>query len=71
MAIYIAILCLVPISEVLRHIVVLVSYCGGKFGTNIVGVTLVVQNFFEIFCIEFLGLPGSHYILRTYETRTE
>ena len=71
MAICIAILCLVPISEVLRHIVVLVPHCGENLEQNIVGVTLVVQNFSEIFCIDFVGLSGSPCILKLYKTRTE
>ena len=32
------------------------------------GVTLVVQNFCDIFCIDFVG---SHCIQRIYETSTE
>ena len=51
MAIFIAIYRLVPISEVLRHIVVLVSYCGGNLEHYIVGVTLVVQNFVKYFVL--------------------
>ena len=54
MAIYIAILCLVPISEVLRHIVVLVSHCGGKFGTKYrwchIGGTKLFWNILYWFC---------------------
>ena len=45
MVIFIAIYQLASKSRVFRHIVVLVSHCGGKFGENIVGVALVVQNF--------------------------
>ena len=70
MAIFIAILCLVPISEVLRHSIG-VTLRGGNLEQNIVGVTLVVQNFSEIFCIDFVGLSGSLCILKLYKSRTE
>ena len=63
MAIYIAILGLVPNIEGFSHIVVLVLNIEGEFVPYIVGVTLVVQNFSEIFCIDFVGLSGSPCIL--------
>ena len=66
MAIYIAILGLVPNIEGFSHIVVLVLNIEGEFVPYIVGVTLVVQNFSEIFCIDFVGLLGSKCILRIY-----
>ena len=66
MAIYIAILGLVPNIEGFSHIVVLVLNIEGEFVPYIVGVTLVVQNFSEIFCIDFVGLFGSKCILRIY-----
>ena len=53
---------------------ILLYWChivGGNLEQNIVGVTLVVQNFFEIFCIDFVGLSGSPCILKLYKTRTE
>ena len=50
---------------------VLVSHCGGYLEQNIVGVILVVQNFFEIFCIDFVSLSGSPCILKVNKTRTE
>ena len=43
----------------------------GVLEQNIVGVTLVVQNFSEIFCIDFVGLFGSKCILRIYQTSKE
>ena len=43
----------------------------GVLEQNIVGVTLVVQNFSEIFCIDFVGLSGSLCILTLYKSRTE
>ena len=66
MAIYIAILGLVPNIEGFSIIVVLVLNIEGEFVPNIVGVTLMVQNFSEIFCIDFVGLFGSKCILRIY-----
>ena len=45
------------------------AYCcngvivGRNLEQNLVGVTLVVQNFSEIFCIDFVGLSGSPCIL--------
>ena len=54
MAIYIAILGLVPNIEGFSFIVVLVLNIEGEFVPYIVGVTLVVQNFSEIFCIDFV-----------------
>ena len=71
MAIYIAILGLVPNIEGFSFIVVLVLNIEGEFVPNIVGVTLMVQNFSEIFCIDFVGLFGSKCILRIYQTSTE
>ena len=38
---------------------------------NIVGVILVLQKLFEIFCIDFVGVSGRYCILRICETRTE
>ena len=66
MAIYIAILGLVPNIEGFSHIVVLVLNIEGEFVPYVVGVTLLVQNFSEIFCIDFVGLFGSTCILRIY-----
>ena len=66
MAIYIAILGLVPNIQGFSFIVVLVLNIEGEFVPYIVGVTLVVQNFSEIFCIDFLGLFRSKCILRIY-----
>ena len=43
----------------------------GVLEQNIIGVTLVVQNFSEIFCIDFVGLSGSLCILKLYKSRTE
>ena len=54
MAIYIAILGLVRFIECFSFIVVLVLNIEGEFVQYIVGVTLVVQNFSEIFCIDFV-----------------
>ena len=71
MAIFIAILGLVSLSRGFSLIVGLVLNIGGEFVPYIVGVTLVVQNFSEIFCIDFVGLFGSKYILRIYQTSTE
>ena len=71
MAIYIAILGLVPIIEGFSFIVVLVLNIEEEFVPYIVGVTLVVQNFSEIFCIDFVGLSGSLCILKLYKSRTE
>ena len=71
MAIFIAILGLVPLSSGFSLIVVLVLNIEGEFVPNIVGVTLMVQNFSEIFCIDFVGLFGSKCILRIYLTSTE
>ena len=71
MAIYIAILGLVPNIEGFSFIVVLVLNIEGKFDPYIVGVTLLVQNFSEIFCIDFVGLSGSLCILKLYKSRTE
>ena len=64
MAIFIAIYRLVLISRVLRHIVVLVSHCGGKFGTKYRWCCIGSSKLFEIFCIDFVGVSGSHYILK-------
>ena len=66
MAIYIAILGLVPNIEGFSYIVVMVLNIEGEFVPDIVGVTLVVQNFSEIFCIDFVDLFGSKCILRIY-----
>ena len=71
MAIYIAILGLVPFIECFSFIVVLLLNIEGEFVPYIVGVTLVVQNFSEIFCIDFVGLSGSLCILKLYKSRTE
>ena len=54
MAIFIAILGLVPLSRGFSLIVGLVLNIEGEFVPYIVGVTLVVQNFSEIFCIDFV-----------------
>ena len=64
MAIFIAIYRLVSISRVFRHIVVLVSHCGGKFGTKYRWCCIGSSKLFEIFCIDFVGVSGSHYILK-------
>ena len=66
MAIFIAILGLGPNIEGFNFIVVLVLNIEGDFFPHIVGVTLVIQNFSEIFCIDFVGLFGSTCILRIY-----
>ena len=66
MAICIVILGLVPLSSGFSFIVGLVLNIEGEFVPYIVGVTLVVQNFSEIFCIDFVGLLGSKCILRIY-----
>ena len=63
MAIFIAILGLVPLSRGFSLIVGLVLNIEGEFVPYIVGVTLMVQNFSEIFCIDFVGLFGSKCIL--------
>ena len=54
MAIFIAILGLVPLSRGFSLIVGLVLNIEGEFVPYIVGVTLMVQNFSEIFCIDFV-----------------
>ena len=54
MAKFIAILGLVPLSSGFSFIVGLVLNIEGEFVPYIVGVTLVVQNFSEIFCIDFV-----------------
>ena len=59
------------ISRVLRHIVVLVSHCGGKFGTKYCWCCIGTSKLFEIFCVDFVRVSGSRCILRIYETRTE
>ena len=66
MAIYIAILGLVPFIECFSFIVVLLLNIEGELIPFIVGVTLVVQNFSEIFCIDFVDLFGNKCILRIY-----
>ena len=71
MAIFIAILGLVPLSRGFSLIVGLVLNIEGEFVPYIVGVTLMVQNFSEIFCIDFVGLFGSKCILRIYQTSKE
>ena len=71
MAIFIAILGLVPLSRGFSLIVGLVLNIEGEFVPYIVGVTLMVQNFSEIFCIDFVGLFGSKCIRRIYQTSTE
>ena len=71
MTIFIAIYRLASISRVLRHIVVLVSHCGGKFGTKYCWCCIGTSKLFEIFCVDFVGVSGSCCILRIYETRTE
>ena len=71
MAIFIAIYRLASISRVFRHIVVLVSHCGGKFGTKYCWCCIGTSKLFEIFCNNFVGVSGSHCILRIYETRTD
>ena len=71
MAIFIAILGLVPLSRGFSLIVGLVLNIEGEFVPYIVGVTLMVQNFSEIFCIDFVGLSGSLCILKLYKSRTE
>ena len=71
MAIFIAILGLVPLSRGYSLIIGLVLYIVGEFVLYIVGVTLMVQNFSEIFCIDFVGLSGSLCILKLYKSRTE
>ena len=54
-----------------RHIVVLVSHCCGKFETKYCWCCIGTSKLFEIFCVNFVGVSGSHCILRIYETRTE
>ena len=70
MAIFIAIYRLASISRVFRHIVVLVSHCGDKFGAKYHWCHIGSSNLFEI-SIDFVGVSGSHCIPRIYETRTE
>ena len=70
-AIFIAICRLASISRVFRHIVVLVSHCGGKFGTKYCWCCIGTSKLFEIFCVDFVRVSGSRCILRIYETRTE
>ena len=62
---------LVPFIECFSFIVVLLLNIEGEFVPYIVGVTLMVQNFSEIFCIDFVGLSGSLCILELYKSRTE
>ena len=71
MAIFIAILSLVPLLRGFSLIVGLVLNIEREFVPYIVGVTLMVQNFSEIFCIDFVGLSGSLCILKLYKSRTE
>ena len=72
MAIFIPILLgLVPLLRGFSLIVGLVLNIEGEFVPYIVGVTLMVQNFSEIFCIDFVGLFGSKCILRIYQTSKE
>ena len=71
MAIFIAILGLVPLSRGFSLIVGLVLNIEGEFVPYIVGVALVVQNFSEIFCIDFVDLFGSKCILRIYQISTK
>ena len=66
MAIFIAILSLVLLLRGFSLIVGLVLNIEGEFVPFIVGVTLMAQNFSEIFCIDFVGLFGSKCILRIY-----
>ena len=49
----------------------LYNIVGGNLEQNIIGVILVVQNFFEIFWIDFVGVPGSPCILKVTKIRTE
>ena len=70
-AIFIAIYRLASISRVLRHIVVLVSHCGGKFGTKYCWCCIGTSKHFKIYCVDFVGVSASHCIPRIYETRTE
>ena len=44
--------------------VVMVSHCGGKFGTKYRWCCIGSSKLFEIFCIDFVGVSGSHYILK-------
>ena len=71
MAIFIAIYRLASISRVFRHIVVLVSHCGGKFGAKYCWCHIGSSKLFEIICIDFVGVSGSHCISRIYETMKE
>ena len=71
MAIFIAILGLVPLSRGFSLIVGLVLNIEEDFVPYIVGVILMVQNFSEIFCIDFVGLFGCKCILRIYQTSKE
>ena len=68
MVIFIAIYQLASKSRVFRHIVVLVSHCGGKFGAKYRWCHIDTSKLYEIFCIDFVGLSGTHCILRIYET---
>ena len=71
MVIFIAIYQLASKSRVFRHIVVLVSHCGGKFGEKYCWCHIGSSKLFEIICIDFVGVSGSHSIPRIYETRKE
>ena len=64
MVIFIAIYQLASKSRVFRHIVVLVSHCGGTFGEKYRWCHIGSSKLFEIICIDFVGVSGSHYILK-------
>ena len=69
MAIFIAIYRLASISRVFRHIVVLVSHCGGKFGPKYRWCHIGSAKLCEIISIDFVGVSGSLCISRIYEIR--
>ena len=71
MVIFIAIYQLASKSRVFRHIVVLVSHCGGKFGEKYRWCHIGSSKLFELIYIDFVCVSGSHCIPRIYETRTE
>ena len=60
MVIFIAIYQLASKSRVFRHIVVLVSHCGCKFGAKNRWCYIGSSKLFEIICIDFVGVSGSH-----------
>ena len=71
MVIFIAIYQLASKSRVFRHIVVLVSHFGCRCGAKYRWCHIGSSKLFEIICIDFVGVSGSHSIPRIYETRKE